>query len=289
VKLLSKYEHMIADLQSEMMTRKNQGVSYVNIASKLKKLRTKRGDVAKEYDRAIISQLIEYIGNLSEKYSLYVGIGRLKYIRRIARKKPGVSKNLRRKIHSWAFARFTNTIMHQLSQLGWTVSGTESRFRVIPESWTSILCWKCGRKGIRPKQNLFVCPTCGNKCNADMNGAINIAGRFLTLTSTLHGVGGRGKWMDAIQRAKNPRPKARGKKSRGKSLLSKGDSSSESGESAAVHFAQSSLASFSDGVGRSDDDPAVGKAIATLSDIDSDESIPSQKKEARSLGEVAPQ
>ncbi|MCS4541662.1 MAG: transposase, partial [Euryarchaeota archaeon] len=41
----------------------------------------------------------------------------------------------------------------------------------------SITCHKCGAKGVRIKR-LFKC-SCGLEYNADLNGAINIANRFL--------------------------------------------------------------------------------------------------------------
>ncbi|MDF1540356.1 MAG: zinc ribbon domain-containing protein, partial [Candidatus Thorarchaeota archaeon] len=83
-------------------------------------------------------------------------------------------------IHSWAFARITNSLKHGLAQLGWIVDGKDARFRAVPEAWTSIMCWKCGCKGARPKQNYFHCPSCGLKTNADRNGSTNIAARMLT-------------------------------------------------------------------------------------------------------------
>lgn len=190
-------------------------------------------------------------------------------------------------IHSWSFARITGSLSHQLAQLGWSVKGKDSRFRIVPENWTSIMCWKCGRKGTRPKQSLFVCPTCGNKCNADMNGAINIAGRLITLTDSLHSVRGQGKWNDAILKAKSPRPKAQGRKSRGMSLLSKKGQSSSPGESAASHHVQMDLLTFSDESERGENDRAVEKTVETISAADSDVSAMKQDEEARSVGGVA--
>ncbi|MHA1421110.1 MAG: hypothetical protein ACTSSD_03330 [Candidatus Thorarchaeota archaeon] len=77
---------------------------------------------------------------------------------------------------------------------------------------------------------------------------------------------GLGKWATSVQAGKHSRLKARKKKSssKGKSLLSKKESTSSSGESAAVHFVQSDLTSFSDGTGESDDDPAVVRTMETL-------------------------
>jgi hypothetical protein len=80
--------------------------------------------------------------------------------------------------------------------------------------------------------------------------------------------------------------KARRKPSGGKSLLSVEEQSSDSGESATVHFAQLSLNSFSDGADESDNDPAVGRTVETLSVPGSDVLTSGQEKEARSAGGI---
>ncbi len=97
---------------------------------------------------------------------------------------------------------------------------------------------------------------------------------------------GLGLWTRAVVRGttnRRARPKARKKKpsSKGKSLLSKKEPASGSGESAAVHFVQSDLVSFSDGAGESDNDPAVAKTVETLSVAGSDAPVVKQEKEAR--------
>ena len=191
-------------------------------------------------------------------------------------------------IHSWAFTRITDSLKHGLAQLGWKVDGKDPMFRAVPENWTSIICWKCGSKGRRPKQNYFHCPSCGQKINADRNGSINIAARILTLTKSLHNVRGLGLWTRTLERARRARPKAQRrvskKSSRGKSLLSTKGIQSSPGESAAVRFAQSSLLSFGDGTKVSDNDPAVGRTVETLSVAGSDTPAVVQEEEARTVG-----
>jgi hypothetical protein len=71
---------------------------------------------------------------------------------------------------------------------------------------------------------------------------------------------GLGKWASAVDTARSARLKAQKKKiSQGKSLLSEREPTSGSGESAAVHFAQTSHLSFGDKSRMSDNDPAVVK------------------------------
>ncbi|MHA1390257.1 MAG: zinc ribbon domain-containing protein [Candidatus Thorarchaeota archaeon] len=275
VKVIKKYDRLVADLQREMYTRRNNGLPSDRGAQKLRRMRSKRENVAREYDRFLVRQLLNYIEELSKKYTLYVAIGRLKNIRMRARKGNYRGRRFRGMIHSWAFARITDSLKHGLAQQGWKVDGKDPRFRAVPEGWTSIMCWKCGAKGKRPKQNYFHCPSCGYSINADQNGSINIAARLLTLTKSLHSVRGLGLWTRAVVRGttnRRARLKARKKKSssKGKSLLSKKEPASGSGESAAVHFVQSDLACFSDGTSRSDNDPAVVRTVETLTVAGSD-------------------
>ena len=102
---------------------------------------------------------------------------------------------------------------------------------------------------------------------------------------------GLGMWTRSVVRGttnRRARLKARKKStsSRGKSLLSK-ELTSGSGESAAVHFVQSDLASFSDESSRSDNDPAVENTVETLTVVGSDAPTLKQEKEARSSGGIS--
>jgi len=288
IESIKKYDRLVAELQSEVDTRRknNQGIDKVLL--KLRKLRSKRENVACEYDRILLRELLDYIKELSEKYTLYVAIGRLTNIRNSAHKGNFKGRRFRGMIHSWAFARITSSLKHGLAQLGWNMEGNGARFRVVPEAWTSTMCWKCGAKGRRPKQNYFHCSSCGHKTNADRNGAINIAGRLIMLTKSLYSVRGLGKWENSVQAGKRSRLQARKKKpSRGKSLLSSKDQTSGLGESAAVHFVQTDLAGFSDETDESDNDPAVGSAMEALSVAGSDVPESAQEKEARSSGGIS--
>jgi IS605 OrfB family transposase len=287
VKRIRRLDRQVANLQQEMNLKGNIGQSKNKLSLKLRSLRNKRERVAKEYDKILVRQLKDHILELSEKYTLYVAVGRLKNIRHTAHRGNYRGRRFRGMIHRWAFARITQGLKHQLAQLGWKVEGRDSRYKVVSEAWTSIMCWKCGCKGIRPKQNLFVCPTCGHKTNADKNGAINIAGRLITLTKSLHGVRGLGKWTDSVQRArKRSLPKAKGKthSSQRKSLLPSKGQVSSLGESAAVHYVQMDLLSFGDDSGMGDDDHAVVRTVESLSVVGSDTPAEEQKQEARTDG-----
>jgi transposase len=283
VQSILNLDRLVADLQQEMNQRRNNGIPYDRVLVKLKRLRSKRENVAREYDRVLVRQLLDYISELSKRYTLYVALGRLSNIRVLAQRGHGHGRAFRGMVHRWAFARITDSLSHGLAQLGWTVKGKDSRLRVVPENWTSIICWKCGIRGKRPRQNHFICPSCGHQTNADRNGAINIAGRLITLTKSLHDVRGLGKWASAV--ARSTRLKSQKETpSQGKSLLSTKERVSSSGESAVVHFAQTSLLSFGDGAKGSDNDPAVVRTVETLSVVGSDTPTITQEKEARTTG-----
>ncbi len=287
--LLRKYDDQVASLQRAMHTRQTNGARYDNLSRKLKSIRTRRENLAKEYDRVLVRQLLDFIESFDEMYTLHVAIGRLSNIRNVARRGNWKGPKFRRMIHSWAFSRISESLRHQLAQSGWRTEGKDARYKTVPEAWTSITCWKCGRKGKRPRQNLFVCPTCGNKCNADQNGAINIAGRLITLTKSLHSVRGLGFWTRAVNRAVGSGPKARGRKSRGKSLLPSKNEESHSRESAAVHIVQMDLLSLGDKTGLSDDDQAVERTVENLSVVEGDASTSVQEKETGSAGGIPSQ
>ncbi len=291
VAIIKKYDRLVEDLQREMYTRRNNGLSNDRVAKRLRRMQSKRENVAREYDRFLVQQLLNYIEPLSKKYALHVAIGRLKNIRMRAKRGNYQGRRYRGMIHSWAFARITDSLKHGLAQQGWKVDGKDARFRAVPEAWTSIMCWKCGSKGTRPKQSYFHCPSCGYSINADLNGSTNIAARMLTLTKSLHSVRGLGLWTRAVVRGttnRRARPKARKKKPsfKGKSLLSTKEPTSGSGESAAVHFVHTDPVSFSDGTGESDNDPAVVRTVETLSVAGSDVPACKQEKEARSSGGI---
>ena len=79
------------------------------------------------------------------------------------------------------------------------------------------------------------------------------------------------------------------KSSKRKSSLSMKELTSGSGESAVVHFVQPDLASSSDGVGESDDDPAVERTMKILSVVGCDDPASTQEKEVRSSGGIPSQ
>lgn len=285
VRLMRRYDRQVANLQHEADTRRDRGLRYDNVVRKLKGLRSKRENVSKEYDRLTVSWLLSYIGGLSERYVVHVAIGRLKGIRNTARKGNYQGKRFRGLMHRWCFGRVTRTLKHGLEQLGWRTEGKQSRFHVIPENWTSITCWKCGHQGIRPRQSLFVCHTCGFRTNADRNGSLNIARRLITLIPSLWSENGLGRWATPERRLGSVPKAVRGARSpKQKSSLPRKGSASSPRESAVVRSAQTSVLEFGDEDGDGDDDRAVENAVERLTAPRKDATGIKQEKEVRAVG-----
>ncbi len=253
---MKSLDDRITSLQREKEHLIARGENPDQVTAKLRSLSGKRERVSKEYDRKLVRDISDYIREKTKEFDLNVSIGRLKGIRNIARKGNYRGRRFRGMIHRWAFARVSGMLEHKLISLGFD----QSKFKAVPEQWTSIMCHRCGHMGIRPKQNLFICNTCGLKLNADLNGALNIGKRLIMLIPSLRDENGLGMWLTPRDRAIL---KARRKKSssEGKSALPQGTPASK-GESVAGSYDQTSLVEFARGK-----DPAMVNAVETPSAI----------------------
>ncbi len=242
----------IASLQREKTKLIAVGKFPDRVTAQLRDLSGKRERVSKEYDRKLVRDISDYIGKMTEQYDLYVSIGRLKGIRNAARRGNYRGQRFRGMIHRWAFARISDMLEHKLTSLG----HDPKRFKAVPEQWTSIMCHKCGHKGQRPRQNLFICTTCGLKTNADLNGALNIGKRLIMLIPSLRDENGLGMWLTPRDRAiLKARRKTRS--SQGKSELPQRTPASK-GESVADCYDHMTLESS-----MNSEDPAMANAVGT--------------------------
>jgi len=242
----------VASLQQEKEQLIFNGENPDRVTAKLRDLSGKRERVSKEYDKKLVKDISDYIRKMTENYDLYVSIGKLKGIRNSARRGNYRGRRYRGMIHRWAFARVREMLGHKLASLGFDTK----RYLAVPEQWTSIMCHKCGHKGQRPRQNLFICNTCGLKTNADLNGALNIGKRLIMLIPSLRNENGLGMWLTPRDRAiLKARRKTRSSKR--KSALPQRTPASK-GESVADPDDQATLESFA----RSED-PAMVNAVET--------------------------
>jgi len=249
-------DERVASLQREKEHLIAKGGNPDRVTFQLRRLRGKRERVSTEYDRKLVRDISDHIIEMTDVYDLYVSIGRVKGIRNAARKGNCRGRRFRGMIHRWAFARIRDMLEHRLTSLGFD----PKKYNAVPEQWTSIMCHKCGHKGIRPKQNLFICTTCGLKTNADLNGASNIGKRFIMLIPSLRDENGLGMWLTPRDRAiLKARRKTRA--SDGKSALPQGTPDPK-GESVADSYDQTSIVEFA-----RCEDPVMVSAVETPSAI----------------------
>ncbi|MHA2027307.1 MAG: zinc ribbon domain-containing protein [Candidatus Thorarchaeota archaeon] len=272
IQRMKTLDDRVASLQREKEQLIVMGENPDRVAAQLRSLSGKRERVNRECDRKLVRDISDYVREMTKKNDIYVSIGRLKGIRNTARKGNYKGRRFRGMIHRWAFARIRDMLEHKLASIGFD----PKKFKAVPEQWTSIMCHKCGHKGQRPKQNLFICTTCGLKMNADLNGALNIGKRLIMLIPSLRDENGLGMWLTPRDRAiLKARRKTRS--SHGKSALPQGTPASK-GESVADTYDQTSLVESA----RSED-PAMVNAVETPSAITSSgECERPQRTEARS-------
>ncbi|MBE0527129.1 MAG: transposase, partial [Candidatus Thorarchaeota archaeon] len=194
---MQSLDERVTSLQQEKEHLITNGENPDRVTVQLRSLSGKRERVSKEFDKKLIRDISDYITEISRKYNIFVSIGQLKGIRNTARKGNYRGRRFRGMIHRWAFARIRETLGHKLAALGLD----PKKYHAVPEQWTSIMCYKCGHKGQRPKQNLFICTTCGLKTNADLNGALNIGKRLIMLIPSLRDENGLGMWLTSKDRA----------------------------------------------------------------------------------------
>jgi len=104
--------------------------------------------------------------NWAKETNSLIVFGKLKGIR-----KQNKGRKFNRKLNSFPYYKLAKYIKYK---------AIEEEIFVLeaPEAYTSQICHKCGKKGIR-KNGLFKCKNCGLMDNADRNGAINIGKRAL--------------------------------------------------------------------------------------------------------------
>lgn len=178
---LEKLTRSIKTLQKARNLKENAGEENKDIIRKLKSLRNKRNRLSIEYDRVLISQILDevIIPNM-QKWDVYVAIGKLKGIRKKHFRGNG-NKHHRKAIHKWTYFRITQLLKSKLEELG-----MEKNLMILDEYWTSSKCYYCQEKGWRKTQAIFVCTN--DACpiqynNADFNGSVNIANRLIAYKS----------------------------------------------------------------------------------------------------------
>ena len=111
----------------------------------------------------------EFVKMCEEKGVTHIVFGKLTNIR----DNINYSKRLNQQLHNWGFAMLVDFITYKAKRIGITVER-------ISEAYTSQTCCDCGTvdKSNRKTRGLYICD-CGNRINADRNGANNILTKYL--------------------------------------------------------------------------------------------------------------
>ena len=274
VRRMEHYDKIVASLQHRKEFLQSQNKDSTRVSKRLRELSEKRARLSQEYDRELVKDISEHILDLTDRFDLHVVIGQLRGIRGTARKGNYRGRKFRRMVHRWSFARVRDYLQHKLSTHGFD----STKFFAVNEAWTSIKCHKCGSKGYRPKQNLFVCGACGFRANADLNGAINIGRRVIKLIPSLRDEKtGLGVWL--LPSEKTIPKTSRSRSSKRKSLLSQRKPALV-GESVVECYEQTSLKMCA-----STEDPAVASTVEAPSVSKISGSLGgTQRKETRCQG-----
>lgn len=125
-----------------------------------------------------ISKMISDIAQkyLDLGYDVHVAIGKLSGIRTRALRGNYKGNKYRGRVHAFPYYQTTEKIKYKCQ-----IKGIDSKkISEVSESWTSKRCHKCDSVNTtRPSQATFKCHDCHCEYNADVNGAINIALRYL--------------------------------------------------------------------------------------------------------------
>jgi IS605 OrfB family transposase len=129
--------------------------------------------ICRKESRQIIHRLHiiskQFVELCDEKGVTHIVFGNLSGIR----DKIKYSKRLNQQLHNWNFAQLVDFITYKAQRVGIITE-------LISERYTSQTCCACGTvdKSNRKTRGLYIC-NCGNRINADRNGASNILQRYL--------------------------------------------------------------------------------------------------------------
>jgi putative transposase len=132
---------------------------------KLMRIIKKVGNTEKRKINTICHQISRKIVDLAKETGSTIVLGDLKGIRQRAR-----GRRMNRIVSSMPYFKLTQFIKYKAAWDSVPVL-------IVSEKDTSKTCHRCGAIGTRPYQGLFLCPACGLRYSADLNGAKNILKR----------------------------------------------------------------------------------------------------------------
>ncbi len=153
------------------LRRKLQSKGTRQAKKHLKRLSGQLARFRKDCDHVLSKQVVQSI-----RPGTTIVVENLTDIRTRTRQK---GRQSRRRLHSWSFAQMRSFLTYKAEAKGCQVVGIDPRY-------TSQRCSRCGHihRTNRKSQSVFLCRQCGYELNADLNGAINIAEKYLASVGT---------------------------------------------------------------------------------------------------------
>jgi putative transposase len=148
------------------LKRKLQSKGTKSAKRHLKKLSGRRRRFRKDCDHVLAKQIVASAGAGS-----VIVVENLTEIRTRTKQR---GRRQRRRHHGWSYAQLRGFVEDKAEAAGDIVVSVDPRY-------TSQRCSKCGHvhRRNRPTQSLFRCQSCGYEVNADLNGARNVAWKYL--------------------------------------------------------------------------------------------------------------
>jgi len=148
------------------LRRKLQSKGTKQARRRLKRLSGRLARFRKDCDHVLSKQVVHSVST-----GTTIVVENLTDIRTGTKQK---GRQSRRRLHSWSFAQMRLFLTYKAEAKGCQVVGVDPRY-------TSQRCSKCGyvHRGNRKSQSVFLCRQCQYELNADLNGSINIAQKYL--------------------------------------------------------------------------------------------------------------
>jgi len=159
----------------------NKEIARVQSSTKIQQKKKWSKSLSRMTDRKYrqINQILHTVSKEVVKDAIENKVGTIVVgdIKNIRKKEDGSGKNIgkmnNQKLHSWGFAKLLTQIKYKAALSG-------IRVVTVSERDTSKTCSVCGlvKKSNRKHRGFYRCK-CGNRMNADVNGAVNILKRYL--------------------------------------------------------------------------------------------------------------
>jgi len=159
--LVEKSEHKQFFIQMRKLNNRISKLQRLGKIKALKKLRRKRKNFATDFRRKLAVEIAKLFDNA------VVFIGLPKNIRTDKHYKGSGNKKLRKCINHWAFREFAVVLQTELLEHG-------NIAIIVNEHGSTHRCSVCGSKKVQINDREFLCLSCGNRDDRDVNASKNI-------------------------------------------------------------------------------------------------------------------